>query len=429
MRWLLAAIGLCLLVTSAHAEDVSRRLLPNGVRLIAKPDMGTDVAAIEVLLDVSAADEPADKVGIRYLTQRLLLRGTTNESGDSMAQRLSKVGGLCDASVGLDYVELYVLVPADGFELAVSLVADMLRHPAFLPDQVEKQKEQSAAAARASEDDPFQAVYQALRDGLYRDHSYHRPTFGDPHSLAGISRDDIAAFHEAFYRPSRTVVAVCGGVSETRALRAVRSGLGDWRADLASPRPREDIAPITSSEVVARELPGQRAQVMVGFLAPAAGEPGYYQLQVLDSLLTGRSSARLPKLIREQLGLAYEVSSFCPTLAGPSHFAIYVITDPYSVEAVRSAVLEALARIRTEPPSVAEVERAKRFLVGSYALGHQRMRDQAYALAWYEILGLGSDFGDRYLAAIETITPAQVQATANAILQQPIIAVTMPTDQ
>jgi zinc protease len=390
--------------------------------------MGTDVVAIEVLLDISAADEPADKLGIRYLTQRLLLRGTTNETGDSMAQRLSKVGGLCDVSVGLDYAELYVLVPADGFELAVSLVADMLRHPAFLPDQVEKQREQSVAAARASEDDAFQATYQALRDGLYKDHPYHRPAFGDSRSLAGITRDDIAAFYGAFYRPSRTVIAVCGGVSDTRALRAVRSGFGDWRADPAPPRPKEEAAPVTSSEVIARELPSRRAQVMIGFLAPAAGQQGYYELQVMDSLLTGRSSARLPKLIREQLGLAYEVSSFCPTLAGPSHFVVYVITEPFSVEAVRSAVLDALAKLRAEPPSAEELEKAKRFLIGSYALGHQRMRDQAYALAWYEILGLGSDFGDRYLSAIQTITPAQVQATANAILQQPVIAVAMPAD-
>ena len=428
MRWLLAVIALCLLVTSAHAEDVSRRALPNGLRLIAKPDMGTDVVAIEVLLDVSAADELAGKVGIRYLTQRLLLRGSTNESGDSIAQRLSKVGGLCDVSVGLDYVELYVLVPSDGFELAVSLAADMVRHPAFLPDQVEKQKEQSVAAARASEDDGFQAAYQALRDGLYADHPYHRPTIGDPRSLAGISRDDIAAFHETFYGPSRTVIAICGGVAETRALRAVRSGFGDWQADLAPRQPMEAVPPLTSSEIVARELPSRRAQVMVGFLAPAAGEPGYYELQVLDSLLTGRASARLPKLIREQLGLAYDVSSFCPTLAGPGHFAVYVITEPHSVEAVRSAVLGALAALRSEPPSADELDRAKRILAGSYALGHQRMRDQAYALAWYEILGLGSDFGDRYFSAIQVITPAQVQAAANAILQHPVVAVTMPTD-
>jgi zinc protease len=337
------------------------------------------------------------------------------------------VGGLCDVSVGLDYVELYVLVPSDGFELAVSLAADMLRHPAFLPDQVEKQREQSVAGARASEDDPFQATYQALRDGLYGDHPYDRSTIGDPRSLAGISRDDITAFHQAFYGPSRTVIAICGGVAEMRALRAVRSGFGDWRADLVPRQPTPAAAPLTSSEIIARELPSRRAQVMIGFLAPAAGEPGYYELQVLDSLLTGRASARLPKLIREQLGLAYDVSSFCPTLAASSHLAIYVVTEPYSVEAVRSAVQGALATLRAEPPSAAELDKTKRFLAGSYALGHQRMRDQAYALAWYEILGLGDDFGDRYLAAMQAVTPAQVQAAANAILQHPVIAVTMPT--
>lgn len=428
MRWLLALAALCLLLTAAHGEQATRLPLPNGLRLVVGLDMGTDVVGVEVLLDISAADEPAGKTGIRYLTQRMLLRGTTNESGDSMAQRLSKVGGVCDVSVGLDYVELYALVPADGFELAVSLLADMLRHPAFLPDQVERQKQQAATAARAGEGDPFQVTYLALREGLYRGLPYSKPPYGDERSLSSITRDDLVSFYAAHYQPARAVIAICGGVASTRALRTVRAALGDWRGESAAPRPKWQLPPLANSEIIARELPNRRAHLMIGFPAPAAGEPGYYELQVLDSLLSGRSSARLPKLIREQLGLAYEVSSFCPTLAGPGHFAVYVVTEPYSVEVVRSAVLGALATLRAEPPSAEELEKAKRFLVGSYALGHQRMRDQAYALAWYEVLGLGSDFGERYVAGIRAVTPAQVQAVAESVLRQCVIAVAMPTD-
>lgn len=430
MRWLVALLFLALiaLAPAAWGEETYRATLSNGLRLIVMPDPGTDIVAIDLMLDVSAADEPADRVGIRYLTQRLLLRGTTTESGDSMAQRLSRIGGVVDMSLGLDYVEVYALVPADGFDLALEMLADIVRNPAFLPEQVELQKQGAAEAAAGSQEDPFQATYSAVREALYPGHPYSRSTYGDPVALAQINRDDVVAFHRERYLPGRAVIAICGGVTSPSALRAIRAKFGDWRGRSSAPRVKLPVSPLASSETVARELPTSRAQLMIGFPAPAAGEPGYYELQVIDSLLTGRSGARLPRLLREQLGLAYDISTFCPTLAGPSHFAVYVVTEPYAVDAVRSAVMEALAKLRQEPPSEEELARAKRYLLGAYALGHQRMREQAYALAWYETLGLGDDFPQRYTADIQAVTPSQVQATAASLLGTFVLAVTMPAD-
>jgi zinc protease len=428
VKWVFAALFLILVAVApaAWGEETYRATLTNGLRLVVMPDPGTDIVAIDLMLDISAADEPAEKVGIRYLTQRLLLRGTTTESGDSMAQRLSQVGGVVDMSLGLDYVEVYALVPADGFDLALAMLADIVRHPAFLPEQVELQKRGAAEAAAASLEDPFQATYSAVRDVLYPGHPYARSTYGGAAALARISRDDVIAFHRERYLPNRAVVAICGGVTSPGALRAIRAKFGDWLGRPFAPRVKLPVSRLATSETVARELPTSRAQLMIGFPAPAAGEPGYYELQIIDSLLTGRSGARLPKLIREQLGLAYDISTFCPTLSGPSHFAVYVVTEPYAVDAVRSAVMEALAKLRREPPSEEELTRAKRYLLGAYALGHQRMREQAYALAWYEVLGLGEDFPQRYAAAIQAVTPARVQATAASVLGNFVLAVTMP---
>jgi len=428
MKWLLVVLCAMVLMPAAYGDEVTRSTFPNGLRLTVKADPGTDIVAIDLLLDISAADEPAEKAGIRYLTQRLLLRGSKNETGDGMAQRLSRVGGVADTSIGLDYVEVYALVPADGFELALSMLADIVRAPAFLPEQVEQQRQSAAETSKAGYQDPFQATYLALREGLYGDGPYARSTLGEPRSLAAITRENVLAFHREYYVPGRAVLAICGGISPARALHTVRAGFGDWRGSAIIPRPKQATPPLPSSEVVARELPIRRAQLMIGFPAPAVGEPGYYELQIIDSLLTGRSGARLPKLIREQLGLAYEVSSFYPTLAGPSHFAIHVVTEPYALDAVRTAVIDALTKLAHEPPSAEELARAKRYLLGSYALGRQRMKDQAYALAWYEILGLGSDFGERYVAAEQAVTPSQVQQAAATLTRGFVLAVTMPAD-
>jgi len=423
----LLLLGLALVASAAFAEEPVRVVLPNGMRLIAKPDPGTEIVALDLLLDVSAADEPDDKVGIRLLTQRLLLRGTRNESGDSMAQRLVAAGASADVSVGLDYVELYVLAPADAFTLALAALADVVRAPAFLPEEVDRQKEGAAELAQQSLTDPFQAAYLALRQGLYPGDPYSRPTLGTPSSLRSISREDVIAFHGKHYRPGRTVLAVCGGLGAARAIRAARAAFGDWPAGTVPERhPGPASAP--SPDILVRELPTRQAHLLLGSPAPAAGQPGYCALQVLDALLSGGASARLPKLLRERLGLAYDVSSFYPTLAGPSHFGLYVVTDPYQVEAARAAVVGLLKALAREPVSSPDLERAKRYLLGSNALAHQRMKDQAYSFAWYEILALGWDFDRRYADGIRAVTADQVQEAAQALLGGLLIALAMPME-
>jgi len=88
--------------------------------------------------------------------------------------------------------------------------------------------------------------------------------------------------------------------------------------------------------------------------------------------------------------------------------------------------VKVLRTISERRVSDAELDRAKRYLLGSYALGHQRLKDRAYALAWYEILGLGADFGERYAEGVEAVTAEEVQEAARSALERTVVAVTMP---
>jgi zinc protease len=418
---------LCLLATAPAPAEAARRLtLPNDLRVVAQSSLSTDIVAIDLLLDVSALDEPPDQAGVRYLVQRLLLRGTTHRSGDAMARQLAAVGGVMDTSVGLDYVEIYALVPADGFDVALTLLADAVRNPAFLPEEIAGQKVAARQAAQAARDDPFQETYLAFREALYGDHPYARPTFGDARGLAALTRQDLTAFHAQHYRPNSAALAICGGVGEVRATRAASEAFGDWASGSLPLRQRPDATRLTASLIAARELPVRRAHLILGFASPPVGDPDYYALQVIDSLLSAGASSRLPQHLREDLGLVYHVSSFYPTLAASSHFAIYAATAPHQLLAVKSAVLRALTRLIEEPVPPDELTRAKRYLLGSYALSHQRMKDQAYALAWYETLGLSGDFAEQYAAGVQAVTAADVQRAASAVFTRFALAVTMP---
>ncbi len=412
---------------AASAGPPKRHTLANGLRVVVKPSWSTDVVAIELLLDVSAGDEPAGQEGLRHLIQRLLLRGTTSETGEEMGRRLAAVGGVADTTVGLDYVEIYALVPADGFETALDLVADAVRRPAFAEEAIERQKAAAREMAQAAREEPFQETYLALRQRLYPGHPYGNLTLGSPTSLDHLSRAEVVAFHAHHYAPNRAVLAVCGGVGAVRTLRAARQAFGEWEPVPDHRQPSVSARPLRISEVTARERPVKRAHLMLGFPAPAVDGRGYYAMQVIDTIAGGGATARLPRRLRDELGLVYTVSSFYPTLAHDSHFGVYAVTEPEHLRTVKSAILDVLEDLAREPVSEEELARAKTYLLGSYALSRQRMKEQAYALAWYEILGVGVEFEESYREAITGVTSEDILDTAGSLFRRLVVAVTLPT--
>lgn len=423
-RWLL----LLVLMWAANpvTAAATRITLPNGCRVIVAPHSSTEVVAIELLLGISAADERPDQIGLRYLTQRLLLRGTTAESGEAIAHRLAAVGGVAEATIGLDYVELYALVPVDGFETALDIIAQAVQNPALDPAEVERQRAEAIAVAQAAAEDGFQATYLALREALYPWHPYGALTYGSPATLASLTPEDVMAFHAAQYLPNRAVLAVVGGIGAGRALKAVKAAFGDWAVSL----PPATVLPVpprlSQPDLVVRERKVKQLHVMLGFPAPAASEEDYYAGQVLDAILGGGISGRLQQRLRDELGLVYQASTFPPTLAGRSHFVLYAVSEPEQLATVQEAMLELVRQLQEKPVSAEELARAKSYLLGSYALSHQRMKDRAYALAWYETLGIGMDFEDRYRAEIAAVTSKRLQEAAQTIFGPSVLAVTYP---
>jgi zinc protease len=428
VRRALLALLLALTLPGLARAATTREVLPNGLRVLVASSPAVDVVTAELLFALPVSSEPVDKQGVRYLTQRLLLRGSTRESGAEMAERLSEVGGNVGVNVGLDYTEVFIQAPTDGFETVMSLLAEVAREPGFAPEEVRLEKERALTAVQSAITDPFQRTYQAFREGIYRDDPYGRWPLGRPATLEGLTRDDVVAFYQGHYAPGVAVLSIAGGVEPDRALRVVRQLFGDWPSAAVPPRPDTAAwAPLKISEIAVRELPGTRTHLILGFPAPAVGDRQYFAMQVVDSLLSGGSAARLPKALRDEAGLAYQVSSFYPTLLRDSHFGIYVVTEPGNVREAKGTVLAELARLRDTPVPAAELVHAKRYLLGTYALGRQQSQAQAYSAAWYEILFRPPGFEQEYQKGIAAVTSAEVQAAARELIRCYVLALTVPS--
>ena len=429
--FLLAVVGACCLGAEAAEADlpVVKGSLPNGLTFLVKESHVSDIVAIEAFLRIPASMEEKGNAGIRELVQEMLLKGTETRTGDMIAQQLESVGGKISASVGLDYVEAYVVVTSEDFDLAIDLLADTLRHPKFDPTQFEKQRDRLLNYLASIGDDPFQENYLLFRDLLYGDHPYARSAFGLPASIQRLSREQVIEFHRRYYVPNNLVVAICGNVSPSQAKARIERHFADWPARKVTPLPEPTFASLTESQVKMLERPLQSACLMLGFAAPKVDDPDYPALQVANAILSGGMSSRLVQEIRDRRGLAYDVSSYYPTLAHTSHLVTYIRTNPASLETVKEEIVIQLRRLQYESVPDKELQRSKRFLIGNYALSHQRAKEQAYYLGWYEILEVGFEFDREYPEKIAAVSAEDVARAARKYFSKYALALLLPMDE
>jgi len=187
------------------------------------------------------------------------------------------------------------------------------------------------------------------------------------------------------------------------------------------------------------EVETTNTYVIAGTLASRMGSSNYAADMVAVAAAGGGKASRMFQDLREQRGLAYELGTLYPPTAYQSHALAYVVSATYTlqpdargekptIETIREALKTSLDGLRSNALSQAEVDRAKSYLIGSFAVRHQRLQERAKHLAWYEALGLGYDYDDRYVDTLRAVTLEQARESANRLFSKTALVVVVPTE-
>jgi zinc protease len=424
-------LGLLFLLTYGiplYAQDQTiRTVLPNGLVLLVSPKHSSDIVAVEIMLKVSVLDEPVEQAGARQLITQTILRTAQKEKSE-----LDMLGGELSCDVGLDYLEFRAQTLGDGFVPAIDKLAKALTQPMLDTELLAQVKKEQAEYLTILRNDPFQSTYLQLRRGLYDGYPYAREATGERAAVEALTDGDLNAFRARWYLPNNAIIAVCGNVTPEQARDVVEKAFAKWAAAPLPERVTATDESLTASRVMALQAPlpvseddtTDSAQLMVGFRAPAAPDSrNFAAFQVLDSLMGRGMSGRMIAVLRNEMGLAYQISTFCPTLAHTSHFVVYAVVSDKLMEDAKETIVTEINRVLQQPVSPADLDAAKNYLIGQYALSRQRNSQRAYYLAWYETLGLGADFETRYPTLIAEVTPESLQAAVQPYLQKMIVSV------
>lgn len=425
-----AAIGLALLLVAAApagaGPPVSRHVLSNGLRVLVREAPAAGVVAISFQVRGGSGDESPDTAGLTHFLQRAMLRGTARYTAIELMEAAESLGGTVDASGDVDFAEVRATALARHWQAALELVAQVVLTPRLDPDEIERERRLLLGQIQSRLDNPFPFALDALLADLYGQHPYGLPSLGRRESIERATREALLARYRALYRADRAVLAVSGRVAAPAVVDAAERLFGRLPAGSDDEPAPARPAPSPTAARRVLERPAHQAQILMGWLGPGLSEADYAAVKVLAAVLGGGMSGRLFVEVRDVRGLAYSLGMFHATRRMTAPIVAYLGTAAENVEAAEAALAREVERLRSEGATEAEVARARAWVLGTLAMDRRTNARHAWYLAFYELVGAGWDFPDRYARAVERVTAADVTAAARRWLGAPTTVVLRP---
>ena len=387
-------------------STVQRTVLPNGLKVLIKPDFSAPVVAIVTFVSAGYFDESDDVVGIAHVLEHMYFKGTPTRGVGEIAKQTKAVGGYLNAATIYDHTSYYTVLPASGFRRGLEVQADAYANSLIDTEELARELEVIIQEAKRKADNPPAVATETLYELLHDKHRIRRWRIGREPGLRALTRHALLSFYRNFYHPRNTVLAIVGAVDADEAMHDVERLYGG----LVAGTPTRSPGPIEEGTggFRYREWTGDigQTQLAFGWRTPGTLHVDTPALDLLSLVLGGGRASRLYRAVRERK-LASSVTAYDYTPTELGVFVVHAETPPDRAIAAAGASWDQLRRVREEGLSDHELARAKRLFESRWVRRLEDMEGQANYLAEWEALG-DWRLGDWYLERLLTATGDQL---------------------
>jgi predicted Zn-dependent peptidase len=378
--------------------------------------------SIGVWLTRGSRHEAAQDSGIAHFVEHMLFKGTANRSAEDIAQAIDSIGGQLDAFTAKEYASYYIKVLDEHLPLALDILADIVRNPAFAAEDVEREKKVVVEEIKMVEDTPDDLVHELFTQGFWEDHPLGRPILGTKETVESFTSGRLRDYFAKAYTAGNLIVAAVGNLEHDR----VRALVADKFGSLVEPGEAiVDQAPRVVPKVLVRSKELEQSHLCLGVGSYPQNHDDRYASYVLNTLLGGSMSSRLFQNVREKRGLAYAVFSGLSAYRDAGTFTVYAGCSNEAVGEVLDLIVQELRGVKQSPVPDAELRRSKDHLKGSLMLSLENTASRMSHLARQEIY-FDRQFGlDETLAGIERVTSGDVQRVAADLFRNGSLAATV----
>ena len=389
----------------------------NGLTVYYHYRPGLPVASADLVFNTGSGANPADKPGLASFTANMLQQGTDKRNAMQIADEAAFLGTALSSGASMDDSTVGASSLTKNFAGVLDLIADVVLHPTFPPEEVERRRASRVAAFTDERSDPETIVTRTSVSALFGPHSpYGYDNEGTEASIKGMSRDDMVNFWKANYIPNNAALVVTGDIPASDLRSLVESKLGSWKSGEVQTAP---VVPAETSKakVIIVDRPGAQ-QTMVRLVEHGVrrSTPDYPSLEVMNAELGGVFSSRINLNLREEHGYTYGASSFFIFRRSMGYF---VAGGGIRTDVTAPAITEMekeIQRMIDTPMKPEELALAKDSQSRSLPGMFETTGGEAGALAEIYMYNLPGDYFSKLPGQLNAVTAEQAEEVAKKYL-------------
>jgi predicted Zn-dependent peptidase len=356
-----------------------RTALPAGPRVISAGLPGARSVSIAAYVLAGSRLETPAEAGVAHFMEHITFKGTARfPSTRAISEAIEGVGGSFNAATDRESTVYWVRVPRREATRAMDVLGELIVRPTLDDAEIDGERTVIIEEIRSYLDDPAEYAQILFQQAMFGDGALGREICGDEEGIRALPADTIRSFWRTTYRPANTVVAIAGDISHDESVELTRAAFGTGNGVVPGYAPAPAL-PAGERTALRSRRDATQAQLIVGLPGLRRDHPDAWILAVLNAVLGDGMSSRLFLSVREEKGLAYDVSSGLVDYADAGSLEISAGVDPTRLPAALEAVLVELARLRDETVPADELAKAKAYLSGGLEL---RMDETRHLASW-----------------------------------------------
>jgi zinc protease len=423
----LASLGCLTLILSvpAHAMHIERVISSKGVEAWLVEEHGVPLITMRFAFEGGASQDLPGGEGVAHFVSGMLDEGAGKLSSVEYHDRLEDLAARMRFDASRDVFSGTFQTLTKNQKESFELLRLALTSARMDQDAVERIRGQIQAGIKIDQEDPEKVAAQEWFKLAFHSHPYARPVNGTAETVARISADDLRNYVKRNFARDNLKVAVVGDITPDQlkaVLDDVFGGLAE-KADL-KPVPEVKLPAVAERKVIPMKVP--QSVAAFGAEGLKRKDKDFIAAYVLNYIIGGGGfSSKLMEEVREKRGLAYSVYSYLQPFRKASVFLGGVATENKALAESIKVIEAELGRIAKDGPTAEELESAKRYLTGSYALNFDTSAHIAAQLLGVQIEDLGIDYFDRRNAMVEAVTLDDIRRVADRLIKPGALIVTV----
>ena len=413
------------LVMAAEAQPTHEFVLDNGLKVIVREDHRAPVVVTQLWYKVGSSYESPGQTGLSHALEHMMFKGSERLGPGQASRILNSLGAQENAFTSRDYTAYYQVLNRDQLAVALELEAERMRNLTLPEDEVMREMEVIKEERRLRTDDnPNALAYERFLTQAHFASPYAQPVIGWMHDLDRLTVDDLRQWYDIHYQPGNAILVIVGDVIVDEVRPMVERYFGPIPAGSAPPAKRPLELPGGGERQLILHLDVRLPTLMLGFNVPSlttAAKPWEsHALRLLEAVLDGGYSARLPSRLEREQTVATSVSASYDAFArGDTLFMLSGIPNQarqVSLEKLEAALWEQIEAIKREPPQASELERVQAQLIADLVYDQDSVSQQANRIGALEAVGLPWTLLDEDIQTLQAITPEQISEVARRYL-------------